>query len=40
MKNIKKIIILIAALGALATAVFMYFMKSMPNVFDWDLDDE
>ena len=40
MKNIKKIIILVAALGALATGFFMYFMKSMPNVFDWDLDDE
>jgi hypothetical protein len=40
MKNIKKIVVAITVLGALATAAFMYFMKSMPNVFDWDLDDE
>ena len=40
MKNIKRIIISITVLGALATAAFMYIMKSMPNIFDWDLDDE
>jgi hypothetical protein len=40
MKNIKKIIVAITVVGALATAAFMYIMKSMPNIFDWDLDDE
>jgi len=40
MKNIRKIIVAITVLGALATAAFMYIMKSMPNVFDWDLGDE
>jgi hypothetical protein len=40
MKNIKKIIVAVTILGTLAAAAFMYFMKSMPNVFDWDLDDE
>jgi hypothetical protein len=40
MKNIKRVIVLVAALGAIATAFFMVFMKNMPNVFDWDLDDE
>jgi len=40
MKNMKRVIILIATLGALATAFFTIFMKNMPNVFDWDLDDE
>lgn len=36
----KKVILFVAAIGALATALFMLFMKNMPNVFDWDLDDE
>jgi hypothetical protein len=40
MKNIKKVIVLVAALGAIATAFFMVFMRNMPNVFDWDLEDE
>jgi hypothetical protein len=40
MKNIKKIVVAITVLGALVTAAFMYFMKGMPNVFDWDLYDE
>jgi hypothetical protein len=40
MKNFKKIIVIVTVLAALSTAVFMYVMKSMPNIFDWDLDDE
>jgi hypothetical protein len=40
MKNIKKIVLAIAVLGTLTTAAFMYVMKSMPNIFDWELDDE
>jgi hypothetical protein len=40
MKNVKKVIVAITILTALATAAFMYIMKSMPNIFDWDLDDE
>jgi hypothetical protein len=40
MKNIKKFIVAIAVLGTVATAAFMYVMKSMPNIFDWELDDE
>lgn len=40
MKNIKRVTILITALIALITTAFMILIKGMPNVFDWDLDDE
>lgn len=40
MKNIKRFTVLITALIALTTAAFMILMKNVPNVFDWDLDDE
>ena len=40
MKNIKKNSALIALFGALLIVCFIYVMKSMPNIFDWDLDDE
>lgn len=40
MKSVKKILMLVTVLGAIATTAFMILMKNMPNVFDWDLDDE
>lgn len=36
----KKIILIVATLSAFATAAFMIFINNMPNVFDWELDDE
>lgn len=40
MKNIKRVVLLVTVLGTLITTAFMLMMKNMPNVFDWDLDDE
>lgn len=40
MKKVKKLLVLIAVLSAVGISYAAYTLKSMPEVFDWEDEDE